>query len=44
LDPKEQHSYLTRKLAYIDAFTGSIARHLGTLRKYPAKRVLAMGA
>lgn len=43
LDPKETHSYLTRKLAYLEAFNTSIAAHIRTLVKYPPKRVLGMG-
>lgn len=34
LDPKEQHSYLTRKLAYNDVFLGAIGAHLGTLGRW----------
>ncbi len=30
LDPKEQHNYLTRKLAYIEAFQLGMRNHLGT--------------
>jgi len=30
LDPKESHSYLIRKLAYVDTFTDGIAGHLGS--------------
>ena len=40
LDPKEQHSYLTRKLAYQEVFTSSFRAHLGTFRDYPPKRLL----
>ncbi len=40
LDPKEQHSYLTRKLAYNEAFTTGIRRHLRTFRDHPPKRIL----
>ena len=28
LDPKEQHNYLTRKLAYVDVFQHGIRSHL----------------
>jgi arylsulfatase A-like enzyme len=41
LDPKETHSYLIRKLAYIDAFTSGIGNHLRTYGKYPPKNALA---
>ena len=37
LDPKETHSYLVRKLAYIDSFTTGIREHLMTFAKYPPK-------
>jgi arylsulfatase len=30
LDPKEQHSYAIRKLAYIDTFTGGVREHVRT--------------
>ena len=40
LDPKEQHNYLTRKLAYVEAFQLGIRSHLGTFRKYPPKKVM----
>jgi arylsulfatase len=43
LDPKENHSYFTRKLAYIEAFNRAIGGHIRTLLKYPPKRVLGMG-
>ena len=44
LDPKETHSYLTRKLAYVEAFTTAMVRHVISVRKYPTKRVIGMGA
>ncbi len=44
LDPKEQHSYLTRKLAYVEAFTSAMFRHVVSVRRYPTKRVVGMGA
>ena len=40
LDPKEEHSYMIRKLAYLDAFGFAIRRHLGTLKQYPPKKVM----
>jgi arylsulfatase len=40
LDPKEQHSYLTRKLAYQDVFQVGFREHLGTFRDHPPKRLL----
>ncbi|HUF54723.1 MAG TPA: hypothetical protein VMR52_13300 [Dehalococcoidia bacterium] len=43
LDPKETHSYLTRKLAYIEAFTSGIVQHMLTLRRYPPKEGVRMG-
>jgi arylsulfatase len=39
LDPKETHSYFTRKLAYLEAFSSAVVKHLRTLGKYPPKRV-----
>ena len=42
LDPKEQHNYLTRKLAYIEAFQLGMRNHLGTFKKYPAKKVMGI--
>lgn len=40
LDPKEQHSYMTRKIAYNEAFVTGIGRHLRTYGKWPAKRII----
>ncbi|MBI5949425.1 MAG: arylsulfatase [Chloroflexi bacterium] len=40
LDPKETHNYMTRKLAYIEAFQAGVRNHLATFRVYPPKRVL----
>jgi len=37
LDPKESHSYMIRKLAYIDSFTTGIARHLMSFGPVPAQ-------
>ena len=42
LDPKEQHSYMTRKLAYTDAFIDAIRHHLGTFHDYPPKQVMGL--
>jgi arylsulfatase A-like enzyme len=44
LDPKETRSYMIRKLAYQQAFTGGASAHLRTFATYPPKRVLGMGA
>ena len=44
LDPKEQHNYLTRKLAYIEAFQLGMRNHLATFRKYPPKKVMGIKA
>jgi len=41
LDPKETHSYLVRKLAYLDAFTSGIGAHLRTFAKFPPKNAFA---
>jgi arylsulfatase len=40
LDPKEQHNYMTRKLAYVDVFQHGIRHHLSTFFFYPAKKIL----
>ena len=37
LDPKETHSYLIRKLVYIELIQRRIAEHLRTFREYPSK-------
>jgi arylsulfatase A-like enzyme len=37
LDPKETHSYLIRKLVYIELIQSAVTRHLRTFRDYPAK-------
>jgi arylsulfatase A-like enzyme len=44
LDPKEQKSYMTRKLAYLEVFTRGMFQHMVTMRQYPPKRGLRMGA
>ena len=41
LDPKEEHSYLTRKLAYNEAFISAIRDHLMTFARFPGRNVLA---
>ena len=41
LDPKEQHSYLIRKLAYLDSFTSGIAAHVGSFVSHPPKQPIA---
>jgi arylsulfatase len=38
LDPKEQHSYLTRKLAYNEAFLHGIGQHLRSVFQDPTKQ------
>jgi len=40
LDPKEQHSYMIRKIPYLDTFTAGIGQHLRTFGKYPPKTVV----
>jgi arylsulfatase len=40
LDPKEQHSYLTRKLAYNEAFIAGIRAHLMSYRDHPPKHIV----
>ncbi len=41
LDPKESHSYMIRKLAYIDSFTSGIASHFMSFGQYPPKHPIA---
>jgi len=41
LDPKEQHSYLIRKLAYVESFTAGLAKHFSTFGSYPPKHPIA---
>ena len=41
LDPKETRSYMVRKLAYIDSFTGGIAKHFSTFGRFPPKHPIA---
>ena len=42
LDPKETHSYLIRKLAYLEAFQTGVRNHLVTFRDYPPKLTLGL--
>jgi len=44
LDPLERHSYITRKLAYNEAFTNAIRTHLMTFRDHPPKPAGVGGA
>lgn len=44
LDPKETHNYMTRKLAYMEAFQRGIRGHLGTFKRYPGKTVMGLKA
>jgi arylsulfatase A-like enzyme len=44
LDPKETHSYLTRKLAYLEVLREGISAHLATFKAYPPKRVMGLAA
>ncbi|MGH7108914.1 MAG: arylsulfatase [Stellaceae bacterium] len=44
LDPKETHNYMTRKLAYVEAFQRGIRAHLGTFKRYPPKTVMGLKA
>ena len=37
LDPKETHSYMIRKLVYIDAMINEMARHNATFHQWPNK-------
>jgi len=42
LDPKETHSYLTRKLVYNEAFLDGMRDHLATFRTYPPKQTMGL--
>ena len=44
LDPKENHNYMTRKLAYMEAFQLGVRSHLGTYKRFPPKRVMGIKA
>lgn len=44
LDPKESHNYMTRKLAYMEAFQLGIRDHLATFKAYPPKKVMGLAA
>jgi len=44
LDPKESHNYMTRKLAYMEAFQLGIRQHLATFKAYPPKKVMGLAA
>jgi arylsulfatase A-like enzyme len=44
LDPKETHNYMTRKLAYVEAFQTGMRSHLGTFRRFPPKTVMGLKA
>jgi arylsulfatase len=35
LDPRETHSYMVRKLVYIEIIMRALARHRGTFQKWP---------
>jgi arylsulfatase A-like enzyme len=37
LDPKETHSYLIRKLVYIELIQSALARHRDTFREFPGR-------
>ncbi len=40
LDPKEQHNYLMRKLAYLEAFQSGAHSHVATFMRYPPKKIV----
>jgi arylsulfatase A-like enzyme len=44
LDPKETHNYMTRKLAYVEAFQLGIRTHLATFKRFPPKKVMGLKA
>lgn len=40
LDPKETHNFMIRKLPYITLYERAAARHLGTFKAFPPKRIV----
>ncbi len=42
LDPKEEHSYLIRKLVYSDIFFSAMDKHKETFVKYPPKKLVSI--
>jgi arylsulfatase len=44
LDPKETHNYMTRKLAYMEAFQLGIRQHLLSFKRFPPKTVMGLQA
>ena len=44
LDPKETHNYMTRKLAYMEAFQVGIRQHLASFKRFPPKQVMGLAA
>jgi arylsulfatase len=44
LDPRERHNYLTRKLAYVEAFQLGMRQHLASFKRFPPKKVMGLGA
>ena len=44
LDPKESHNYLTRKLAYVEAFQLGMRSHLASFKRFPPKKVMGLAA
>jgi hypothetical protein len=44
LDPKETHSYFTRKLAYLEVLREGMRAHLATFQAYPPKRIMGLRA
>jgi len=42
LDPKESHNYMTRKLAYVEAFQLGMRTHLGTFKRFPPKKAMGL--
>jgi len=44
LDPKEQHSYLIRKLVYIELIQTAMARHRRTFHTWPNRPPMLDGA
>ena len=44
LDPKENHNYMTRKLAYMEVFQLGIRQHLASFKRFPPKTVMGLQA
>jgi hypothetical protein len=39
---EETHSYLIRKLAYLEAFQSGVRNHLATFKQWPPKKIVPL--